>query len=70
LEQYRQRHGSYPAHYGPPENGPWLIRNGLNYGSDGRTCTLWMMDPLTCGHMWSYSTATRQWRESHDPCFY
>ena len=60
---HRRQHGSYPRRLN-------LDDRGLNYGSDGTNYWLWTMDPLVCGHVWSYGSPTREWRESHDPCYY
>ena len=73
LESIRRARGQYPAELRlwerPPANAPWLIRR-FNYTSDGRRYTLWVMDPGVCGRITSYSSATRQWTETYDPCWY
>jgi hypothetical protein len=47
-----------------------LHERDLNYGSDGASYRVSMWDPLICGHIWTYSSATRRWSESLDPCYY
>jgi hypothetical protein len=69
LEQHRASRASYPKELRQPENAPWLIRR-FNYASDGRTYTLSVWDPGVCGRIASYSSATRQWTETYDPCWY
>lgn len=73
LERTRMSAGRYPAELHlwetAPANAPWLISR-FNYGSDGRTYTLWVMDPGVCGRVTSYSSATRKWTETYDPCWY
>lgn len=63
LEEHRRQHGSYPRRLR-------FHDRHLGYGSDGANYWLWTMDPLVCGRVWTYASTTREWRESHDPCYY
>ena len=73
LEQHRASRGRYPAELRlwehPPPDGPWLMRR-FGYASDGRAYHLSVMDPGVCGRVTSYSSRTRQWTETYDPCWY
>lgn len=73
LESARVSAGRYPVALRlweqPPADAPWIIRR-FNYWSDGNTYTLSVMDPGVCGRVTSYSSSTRQWRETFDPCWY
>jgi hypothetical protein len=73
LERYRAAHGRYPARMSlweqPPADAPWLIRN-FSYGSDGRQYELFVMDPGVCGRIATYTSRTRAWTHTYDPCWY
>lgn len=64
LEEQRIAGGAYPA-----KLDPWPIRNA-SYASDGRTYTVAIHDPGVCGRVTTYSSATKRWRETNDPCWY
>ena len=71
IEQARAARGRYPhdVPLGDHGDGPWLLRR-FSYATDGRTYSLGVMDPGVCGRYVWYSSATRQWHEEYDPCYY
>jgi hypothetical protein len=73
LDHARALTGRYPAHLDlferAPKDAPRMI-GWFDYGSDGKTYVLSVMDPMICGRVTSYRSTTRQWRETYDPCWY
>jgi hypothetical protein len=73
FESHRAQTGRYPKELrlweSAPVDAPWLIRR-FNYWSDGQEYGLAVMNPGVCGHVVSYDSATKAWKEEHDPCWY
>ena len=73
FEAHRARTGRYPKELrlweSAPLDAPWLVRR-FNYWSDGQEYGLSVMNPGVCGHVVSYDSGTRAWKEEHDPCWY
>lgn len=65
LEEHRRAHGRYPEELQMPRE-----MKGFRYFSDGQAYGFSFMDPGICGLLTQYSSAAREWRRRHDPCFY
>lgn len=69
LEGQRRLRGRYPKRMPVPNGAPWLVER-IGYVTDGQRYTLTVPDVGVCGHGMWYSSATRQWTETHDPCWF
>ncbi len=67
LEQYRQRHGTYPANLSQLPSRPQiprLLRGSYGYHSDGQTYTFTFPQPGGMIDVWDYSSETHAWHLS------
>ncbi len=73
LEAIRAQTGRYPPAFRlwqhPRPGVPRLVKR-FHYASDGRSYMFSVMDPGVCGLVTSYSSITRTWHQTHDPCWY